>query len=195
MICSSGAHAAYGFQALKASLLSFAAIFVALPNLRDEGCISGAVLIDLLEQLHPVDFAVINLQTLLRRRSLASARCRCCKIASESFEKRQDLIQKLPETRMLMQMVVVAGDELWKALNGTRHQSQKFVVVRRHESVKGIANKRQTRMPWVWCFQNRCVVLMSPSGQKLPDELPCQRRGCDNAVRRSARGMEASSAE
>ena len=67
---------------------------MALPNLRDEGC-RGAVLIDLLEQLHPVDFAVINLQAfsvdVLSVRQMQV----CC--------KRQNLIQKLPER--LMQMV------------------------------------------------------------------------------------------
>ena len=67
---------------------------MALPDFWDERGL-GAVLFDLLEQLHPIDLTVINLQSL----------------AIHVFgigemhvsRKRQDLIEKLPE--WLMQMV------------------------------------------------------------------------------------------
>ena len=72
---------------------------MALPNLRDEGCL-GAVLIDLLEQLAPINVTVFDLKPF----SVHILGIRQMQVGGEW----KDLIEELPEWEVQM----VAGEFL-----------------------------------------------------------------------------------
>ena len=85
------------FQAFQGEPGALAAVLVTLPDLRNERGLR-AVLVDLLEQLHPVDFTVLDLQAFAVN-ILGVCQMQVCR-------ERKDLVEKVPEGKVQM----VAGE-------------------------------------------------------------------------------------